>query len=195
MIPSGPSVDEDKLAEEIKSYLDKNKNDGVDYKQRVFELWPSPDDDSLPEIKRFSSQFSKVFEYADKITGDNGENFPEDLVSQYDDCLVRVESIINSDDAFWSRIREAVLPLYDRLRDNPGATDHEKALHEEWTQKRWRGVRIFYDPIGMEVKTTKKMRGKDSQKVYCEEVISRRIIPAGLVIDLDGVGLSTIQKS
>lgn len=192
--PLGPSVDEAALAVEIKACIDSEKINGVDYKSRVFQIFPDPQDAAMPEVSSISRQFAEVFNYADSVTGENGEDFPNDLIKEYEACLERVAGLVNSDTAFWAKVRAEVLPLYDRLRDNPHSTEKELALYEEWTQRRWRGIKLFYDPVGMEVKTTKLQRGVETNKIYSRELFRHSIIPEGLVIDLDGVGLSTIQR-
>ena len=73
-----PVVDEPKVAEEVKRFIDGTKMDLVDYGTPKIECYPPPDSDDYPETRKFSSQWAAAFDYAEKVIDTAG--FPEDLI-------------------------------------------------------------------------------------------------------------------
>jgi len=191
MIPKehhSPSVDVKKIANEIKLYIDKKKLDHVDYDYVEIEMYPSPvmrpspvpsgslGEDGLPdmpEFAKFCAQWEALFDYADKITKSSGVGFPNDDISVFEDVLAEIQKEVNSDDVFWKKIRDEILPIYV----------HSKDYEKVWKQ-RWASVSLFYDPVGITVTTHKKMVNKLTGEVTKRELIHQREIPAGIVVKI-----------
>lgn len=170
-----PRVDVKKAAEECIKFLNFKKLDMVDYGLANIECYVPPNDDTYPELKSFAKQWKKFFDYAEHVTtGNNGEGFPEDVAKTFESKNAEIEKLINSNDSFWSTIREKIIPLY------------EKSPHYADWQKRWKSVMLFYDPIEMEATSTKVYTDpKTGEKVKSEQ-ISSTLYPEGFVLRIDG---------
>jgi len=169
-----PQVDAETIAEELKEYIDKKKLDHVDYEYFKIEMYPDPKNEDTPEFGKFCSQWEALFDYADKITQDDGTGFPNDQVSKFEEKMKEVQNIINQDDEFWKKLQEEVLPIYV----------HSKDYEKEW-KNRWRAVDLFYDPVGLTVTTHKKMLNKLTGEVSERRLVRQREIPAGIVIRIE----------
>jgi len=168
------------MAKEVKAHLDAKRFDLIDPDKATVECWPNPEDKSLPECGRFAAQWRAMFTYADKITGDGGEGFPDELAKEFEAELKKVEALVNDDQAFWEDIRGKVMPLYCKTKFKRGKDGKLEVVKEEdngpW-KDRWKKMVIFYDPVGMDVTTTEidpKTRRKG-------RIISSRTIPEGFV--------------
>jgi len=184
-----PNIDVVRMAKEIKSFIDKNKFDHVDYDLKEIEMYPDPRTDlrfptlkkffrwllwrppGLVEFCKFCSQWEAMFDYADKITQDDGTGFPKEDAKAFEDMLAEVEKEVNNDDEFWKKIKDEVLPIYSHSKD------------ETW-KKRWAKVHLFYDPVGITVTTHKKMVNKLTGEVTKRELVRQREIPAGIVVKI-----------
>jgi hypothetical protein len=185
--PKKLSVDARKFADEVKSFLCTRKADLIDNRDpaAAIECWPDPDDGSCPEMSRVASLWEELFEYADGVTGDDGGGFPDDAAKQYEAEIQNVADMVNADESFWKEIRAEVLPLYRGGQfKKTGGGNVEFSQNEgpsPW-DRRWKSVKIFYDPIGMQVTTTKYIVNKKTGERKKEGVVSDRTIPPGFVI-------------
>ena len=166
-----PRASSSRMAKELMSFIDEKKMDHIDYDYSKIEMYPDPKSKKTPTFRRFCRQWELLFDYADKITQDDGTGFPEDLVSSFQNKMKEVEKIINEDKGFWNKLREEVLPIYV----------HSKDYENVW-KKRWKAVDLFYDPVGITVKTHKKVVDKNTGEIKERTLISQREIPAGIVI-------------
>lgn len=167
-----PNIDVVKAAEDVKTHIKKDKFNQVDYDYKTIEMYPPPGDEELEEITAFAARFSAVFDFADSVTGKDGENFPDDLIKQYEAKMAEIAGLVNADKAFWEELRAEVVPLY------------EKSAEYEYWKTRWASISIFYDPVGMDVVVTKRFTDANTGKVVKREPVSKRSLPAGLVIKI-----------
>lgn len=145
----GPNVNVAKAAEEFKKFLWEKKMDLIDYGYTNIDCWPPVDDEvNYPEIMSFRNQWEAVFDYADSVIDDDGNGFPESTAKEYEAVLLKVQEEINADPAFWVKLRAAVMPLYNKSKH-----------YDEW-KKRWKKVKLFYDPIAQTVTTTGMLTNK-----------------------------------
>lgn len=172
-----PKVDIEKATSEVRTYIDSKKMDLIDWGYEKIESYPDPDDDNLPELKRFAAMWNDFFSYADTVTEDDGKGFPHEVVERYEAIVSQVEVAVNSDDDFWSRIRGEVLPLY--LPPEGKKTD--PVVAKKWDD-RWKKIKFFYDPVGMEVVTTQMWTNKATKERKRGDVIRKRKLPPGFVI-------------
>jgi len=156
--PLMPNFDMKKMAAEIKKYIESKKFDLVDYSYVEIECYPPQDEKDFPETTKFSAQWQKFHDDCDAALNDVSEEpgeisykevlakySPELLrgLEEYDKATNAVAEIVNSDHEFWNKIRDIVLPLYEK-----------SPYYKEWKDKRWRTISLSYDPIPLEVKTT-----------------------------------------
>lgn len=187
-----PDVDAERIAEELKAFVNERKLDHVDYEYFEIEMYPDPRSEKLSfaglrrifrrlfrrrmgllEFAKFCSQWEALFDYADKITQDDGTGFPAEDVKLFEDKLAEIQVVMNRDEAFWKMIQEEVLPIYV----------HSKDYEKVW-KNRWRAVKLFYDPVGITVTTHKKMVNRLTGEVTERKLISKRDIPAGIVVKI-----------
>jgi hypothetical protein len=168
-----PKVDTKKSAEEVKAYIDREKMNFIDYGSAVIQMYPHPRDEieSMPELCAFAAQWEEMFNYADGVTGRDGENFPHESAKIFDDAVQAIALAVNTDREFWDKIREEVIPLYDR---HPS--------YDQW-KERWSSVKMNYDPVPINVRVTRKESTKEGQTVK-SEVVTDRNVPAGFVVDV-----------
>lgn len=185
-----PSVDVVAAAEEVKALLDKNKFELVDWGYDEVECYPGPSDDAYPVLKSFAKMWEEFFEHADKQTRDDGSGFPDEIAKRYESMLAKVEARVNDDEDFWAKIREVIIPLYDVPQaaiDNAPDQDARKRVEEKraglskW-KNRWKTVKLFYDPVGVDVQTTQLWRNKVTGDLKRGEVIRQRSLPPGFVV-------------
>ena len=180
-----PAIDEANLAEEVKRFINEKKMDLVDWGLMKIECYPPPDSDDYPETRKLSTQWAAAFNHAEKVI--DTEGFPEDLMQEFEKACARIMALINSDTEYWEKIREVVIPLYDRSKD-----------YEKW-KKRWKSVHKFwYYPESLTVTTKrgtvrkkKAGLGQDGKPIW--EVVERIMeddpfrtttYPAGLVVNI-----------
>ena len=181
-----PEVDHGRFAAEVKAYLDAHKMDMIDSDKLAIEAYPSPTDDAYPEMKSFAAQFERLFDYAETVTtGDKGEGFPHELVKSFEDELAKAQALVNGDQVFWDKVREVVLPLYkkttfSRAQDG-GVQVKEQSLPAQWAD-RWKAVKLFYDPVGLDVETTELRVNKQTGEKHRVRTVSKRTLPPGFVI-------------
>lgn len=186
-----PAVDVLEIAKELKAHIDKNKLDHVDFELAKIEMYPDPLSErrlrfprmsrfwrwflgrppGLIEFCKFCAQWEAMFDYADKVTQDDGVGFPKEDAKLFEDKLAEVEKEVNNDKEFWKRIRDEVMPIYA----------HSKDYQAMW-KDRWGAVRLFYDPVGITVTTHKKMVNRITGEVVRRELVRQRDIPAGVVV-------------
>lgn len=174
--PAKADVDLAKAAEEFKAQLDDKKMSLIDYGYVNIECWFSKDElesGKFPEVAKLTKQWEALFDYADTVTEDDGTGFPNDDVVDYENDLQVIEDMVNADAEFWAKLRAEVIPLY------------EKSPHFKAWKKRWKFVKLFYDPVGMDVTTTQMYTNKITGERTRGEEISKRTIPAGFVISID----------
>lgn len=187
---ANPRIDVSAAAQEVKSILDTEKMDLIDWGYSDIECYPDPSDDAYPVLKAFAGQWAEFFDYADEHTQEDGTGFPEEIAKKYESVLAEVADNVNADQEFWSRIRAAVMPLYEipgEAIERAEGEAKEKlaakqvALAEKW-KNRWQAIKLFYDPVGINVVTTRILRDKESGKIKHRESVSKRSIPQGFVI-------------
>jgi hypothetical protein len=167
-----PEVDVEKAAAEVKALIDREKMNHVDYSVDRIEIYPAPKDENLPELCAFAAQWEEVFAHGDLVTGEDGERFPHASVARFEEALSRVSLVVNADSAFWKRIHEEIVPLYDRASD-----------YDEW-KKRWLRAKIWYDPVAINIQTTRVERVKGSGEERSREPFSKRTLPPGFVVSI-----------
>ena len=183
--PPVPKVDVEKFAKEVKKFLNVEKMNLVDPGRTAIEAWPKPTDRKYPEMKSFALQWKELFDYADRVTGAKGEGFPHEAAAEFEAKLEAAQDLVNQDAEFWQKLRAEVLPLYGTTKFVKGADGGVEAKNVEadkgWAQ-RWKKVKVFYDPIDMDVTTKKFMKNKITGEKTFVEVISDRTIPQGFVV-------------
>lgn len=179
-----PRVDVEKAAAEIMGFIDREKMNHVDYAYTKIEMWPSPEDPLLSECGQFVKQWDELFEYADTVTDDDGNGFPNETVLKFEEELKKVETRVNEDTPFWSKLRSVIMPLYDRAKDRKFNTGGRWDSSEVDWEERWRSIKLWYDPIAMQVQSTKLMRNVVTSEIVSRQTVSSRIIPTGFVIDI-----------
>jgi hypothetical protein len=168
-----PEIDVVKAAGEVKAYLDRKKFDLVDWTYTAMECYPDPHDPDTPELAKFAAMWEEFFDYADGLQIDNdGKGFPNEIAKRYEDLQKTVEDAVNADGDYWSRIRDEVLPLYVQPKSEKLAS---------W-RERWKSISLFYDPIGLEVTTTRVLNtGLDRKR----ELVRKTNLPPGFVIKVN----------
>jgi hypothetical protein len=117
--------------------------------------------------------WEEFFDFADSLPiDDDGNGFPHEIAKRYEDLQKEVEDTINSDDVYWSKIRAEVLPLYCPPEGAKGSSRRHAGFHD-----RWKAIDLFYDPIGLDVTTTKISPDRKNR-----EIINQKTIPPGLEI-------------
>lgn len=170
-----PEADTDKLACEIKAYLEKNWINLVDYGYWNIQTYPDPQDDTYPELKKFAGQWDEFFKHADEVFPKDG--FPTALADEFEAVTRSALGKVNDDTAFWEQMRKNVLPMYDRSKEK-----------EKW-QERWKSINFFYYPEPLHVKTTggyaiKNIKTGQIRKRVLDEVITDKVMPPGFVIEI-----------
>lgn len=181
-----PEVDVTKCAEEVKAWLRREKYNLIDTDKVLVEGWPDPDDPDTPELSKFRTQHEDMFAYISGMEiDDDGKNYPHDMANEFKAVIASVENAVNSDSAFWSALRDEVLPLYGKisfLRKKDGGVDFKETPSKEW-EKRWQKVSLFYDPLASRVVTTLRYKDKKTGEFKeGQKTVSDREIPAGFVI-------------
>ncbi len=175
-MPVKPEINLDAAAAEIKKHLDDNKMNLIDYGYVNIDLWFDQDDldgGEYPEIAKFTAHWKAMFDYADQVTADDGTGFPNDEFVLLEADLKIVEEKVNSDAEYWKKIRDEVIPLYEKSPN-----------YKQW-QKRWKCVDLFYDPVGLDVTTTEILNNKITGEKTRGKVLRSRTIPEGIVIRVD----------
>jgi hypothetical protein len=169
-----PDVDAGKMADEVKSYIKKNKMNFIDYKGSDIQAYPPPDDPEYPELSKFAAQWAGFFDYADGVK----EGFPEGVVAVFEAKNQEVADAVNSDSQFWESLRGELLPLYERSKD-----------YDKW-KGRWRKIGFWYYPEAIPLATTMRWMAMDKQtkelkrQVGKSELISHKILPPGFVVEI-----------
>ena len=195
-MPIKPSVDIQKMADEIKHFLDSKKFDLVDYSYPTMECYPPPNSEQYPETTKFAALWAAFFEEADKAFAHldlpeedhetDSEEIPgkvtlEDMlkkysptlaedIGQFDELTDKVAEAVNQDVAFWTQLREIILPLYEKSQ-----------YYEQWTQ-RWKAIDLSYDPTPLEVKTTRMWTDPKTNERIRGEILRSTVYPAGFVV-------------
>lgn len=180
-----PEASASAMAKEVKDYINENYKNYIDYSYSTIEMWPAAADDSLAEMHKFAAQWEAFFAFADRVTGAKGKGFPHKEVKMYEEITSQVATLVNEDKEFWTELRAKVIPLYSP----PGAADQiseEAKKRQKYWNSRWQSIKFWYDPLAMEVKTSKLQRVVDADgnpgEIRSREVISQRVIPPGFVI-------------
>jgi hypothetical protein len=181
-------IDVKKAADEIKKYMEMKKYDLVDYSNDEVQLYPPPTSDDFPEIKKFSALWLAFFDDSDKAmlgmpdeeVGKGG--FAEALgaaspelevrLKEYDGITKAIEEAVNSDAEFWSKLREEIIPLY------------EKSLDYEGWQQRWKKIELGYDPCGLQATTTQMWTNPETGERTRGEVLHTTDYPAGFIVKI-----------
>ncbi len=175
-MPVKPEINLEAASIEVKNHLDDKKMNLIDYGYSRIELWfdqKDLDGGKFPEIAKFTAHWKALFDYSDRITDDVGGGFPNDEFVALETDLKKIEDMVNNDAAYWTKLREEVIPLYDKSPN-----------YEQW-KKRWKSVELFYDPVGLDVTTTEIFTNKVTGEKTRGAEISRRNIPEGIVIRVD----------
>lgn len=185
-----PDVDVVKCAEEVKTYLRRERFNLVDSDKRDIEALPSPDDPSMPELCKFRGQHEELFAYISTLeVADDGKGYPFELAEEFRTVVAAIEREVNSDHAFWDELRQEIIPLYGKIRvtrEKDGSMTFKELddpMASYWNQ-RWRSSEIFYDPIPQGVETTMQYKNHMTGEVKkgTKKVISKKVVPAGFVI-------------
>lgn len=157
-------------AEEVKKFLDSKKFDLIDYGYVDIECYPPVDPKEYPHLCALRDEWEAMFDYADKVTQDDGSGFPEDRAKCLEEKCNKIGEIVNEDREYWDKLRAIVIPLY------------EKSPHfEDWKQ-RWQSIEFVYDPIGMDVTTTQMWTNKETGERIRGEVVRSTSYPAGFIV-------------
>lgn len=183
-----PDVDSRNAADEIKRFLDSKKFDLVDYSYVNIEAYPPPNDDDYPELKRFSAQWAAFFDEADKVLnnpdiieepgqssfievlGKYSPTMAQDL-AEFDDATSHVAELVNTDQEYWSNLRQIILPLYEK-----------SPYYNEWKGNRWKAISLSYDPTPLEVRTTQMWTNKETGERIRGELLRTTEYPAGFIL-------------
>jgi hypothetical protein len=175
-MPEMTDLDIDAAAAEIKKHLDNEKMNLIDYSLANIECWFSTEElesGDYPQIAKFTAHWKDMFDYADGITDADGAGFPNEEFVKLEAKLKEIEDKVNGDAEYWKKLREEVIPLYEK-----------SPQYKQW-QKRWKAVELFYDPIGMDVTTTEIFTHVDTGAKTRGKVVRQRTIPEGIVIRVD----------
>lgn len=168
-----PDINVNKVATEIKLFIDKKKMDMIDYGYTKIQAFPNPEDPDYPELSKFAAQWNAFFDYADAQP-----EFPEELVAEFEAANTKVAEAVNGDAQFWEAIRQKVLPLYEK-----------SPAYEAW-KRRWSSVGIWYYPEAFPIATTMKWMVADAKTKQIKrqhgesELVSSRVLPPGFVIEV-----------
>ena len=189
-----PDCNVNELAFELKKFIDMKKIDLVNPTCPDIQCFPPPDDNDYPETKKFSDQMAQFFSFVDEALvdadeaealakiGENGE-----WSKPFDDVMSQVAENINSDEAFWTGVRDAVMPLYKPTKVAK-TEDGEMIFMPDPTPSvwdlRWKKVKVWYDPDALDVTVIKKMVNKGTGEVVHSDVFEEKTYPGGLVIDI-----------
>ena len=172
-----PAIDEAKVAEELKKFIDEKKMDLVDWGVVKIECYPPPDSDDYPETRKFSAQWLAAFDYGEKVI--DTEGFPEDIIQEFEKTNARIQAAVNADTEYWAKLRETVIPLYDRSKD-----------YDKW-QQRWKAIHKFWfypEPLTITTKRgtvrKKKATGEVIERIMEDEPFRTTTYPAGLVVNI-----------
>lgn len=181
------NVDTQKMAEEIKKFIQAKKFDCVDYGYTQIEIYP-PNSEDYPETRKFSAQWAEFFDNAEKAlalcTEEPGEITFGEVLAKYspnmdgdleafDEQTAAVASAVNSDAKFWEDLRGVVLPLYEK-----------SPYYDEW-KTRWKSVSISYDPTSLDVVTTQMWTNKKTGERTRGEKIRATEYPAGFIVKIN----------
>jgi hypothetical protein len=181
-----PIIDVTAAAKEIEKYLESKKFDLIDFGYVQIECYPPSDSDEYPEIRKFSKAWADFFDKSDEaltampddllgkmkfseVLTKFDPNLAEDL-AVYDKLADEVAKTVNDDAAFWCKLRDAVIPLY------------EKSPHYEQWKQRWKAISLAYDPMGMDVKTTQMWTNKKTGERIRGEVLRTTSYPPGFIL-------------
>jgi hypothetical protein len=209
-----PRIDTARAAAEVKALIDAKKMGLIDYTFVNIEVYPDPNDDGMPELKRFAAMWREFFDYADEVTQDDGKDFPDEVARRYEEELAKVAQAVNSDEAWWTALREKVLPLYRKPEIEADKATREAAelkrqkmeeldaikhggvsrmrqeremlnkLLDAWQTKRWRSISMFYDPVGMDVTTTQMWTNPKTGERFRGDVLRNTGYPQGFVVKI-----------
>jgi len=185
-----PTVNTEKAAAEVKRFLEAKKFDLIDYSYVNIEAYPPSDDNNYPELKKFCTQWNAFFEEADKVLnnpdvaeepgqatfkevlGKYSPTLAEDL-AEFDNATSAVADLVNKDKEYWDKLREIVLPLYEK-----------SPYYNEWKDNRWKAISLTYDPTPLEVRTTQMWTNQETGERIRGEVVRTTEYPAGFIMKI-----------
>jgi hypothetical protein len=173
-----PKINVKKVSSEVKAYLYSKKMDLIDWGYTSIECYPEVGDQNTPELNKFAKMWEGFFDYSDTVTQDDGSGFPNDVVQRYEILLQKVEEAVNGDSDYWTKIRAEVLPFYLPPEESKGKLVQDLSSWKD----RWNAIKLFYDPVGMEVVTTQILTNQATGERRRGNVVSRRMLKAGFVI-------------
>ena len=181
-------IDVKKAADELKKFIDMKKYDLVDYSLEEIQCYPPPNSEDFPEIGKFSKLWLAFFDDSDKAMaempdddvgkGDFGQaldaSSPElaARLKDYDETTEAIKAAVNEDAEFWRKLREEIVPLYDKSPD-----------YEGW-QERWKKIELGYDPCGLQATTTQMWTNPDTGERTRGEVVHSSEYPAGFIVTI-----------
>ena len=189
-----PDVNVEELSFELKKFIDKKKIDLVNPTCPDIQCFPPPDDDDYPETRKFSGQMKAFFDFVDEaLVGASDEEAMDKIGKDgvwskpFDDVMAKAAELVNSDVAFWTGIRDAVIPLYKPVKvaktEKEGMVFMPDTAPSQW-DVRWQKIKLWYDPNDLDVTVVKKMVNKDTGEVVSSDVFEEKTYPGGLVIDI-----------
>lgn len=184
-----PDFDTKAMAEEIKKFVEAKKFDLVDYSYTEIECYPPEDEKNYPETTKFASQWKQFLDDTDdalnEVEEEPGEVSFKEVLAKYNPSLLvgleefdkatnAVSEIVNADAEFWNKLREIVLPLYEK-----------SPYYKEWRENRWRAISIAYDPTPLEVKTTQMWTNSRTGERIRGEELRTTSYPAGFIVKVN----------
>jgi len=195
-------IDINATAEELKKFIDVNKFNLIDFGIEDLQCYPPPDDSKdYPHFKKLSSLYAEMQPEIDKVIeaipdedlpteADDEEEggqkqrlanalreYAPELAQKVDSIEQSLEEIvasINADDAFWMKIREQVIPIYEK-----------SPVYEEW-KNRWRRIaEIVYDSCPLTAQTTVIWNNPETGERKRGDTISNNTQPAGFIVAID----------
>ena len=149
---------------------------------------PSNDPEEYPELAKLSQQWLDFFDEIEKPIQAIEEVQPGDITldamlskhvpamapeyKRLNDLVDEVLNAVNSDKAFWDKLREVILPLYNKCKQE-----------KEW-QDRWNKILLIYDPCPLTVKTTQMWTNKKTGERKRGDVIRETELPPGFVMKI-----------
>lgn len=128
---------------------------------KFIEVWPTIREEAFKGVDVDASDMIEEMQFIVKYY---------DLVGRYAKHLFKQAASLEKDlsaDEFMLLCRRAA----DRI------------MEEKWTQ-RWQQIKLFYDPVGMVVKTTKILKNKNTGVQTRGEVVNERELPPGFVVKI-----------
>jgi hypothetical protein len=174
---NGPEVNIELLVKEVEQAINDEKLDQIDYDRKALEIWPDSGNDAYPEMKKYAAQWEEFCDHVELVTDNDGKGFPEDIQKLFKAKDTEIAEAVNKDADFWQKLREEVIPYYDRCKE------------KDYWNERWLSIDFWYDPIGMEVTTNRIERVMNADmtlgEVKSRSLVSQRTIPCGFVIRIN----------